>query len=32
MRSSRVRAGTIGPAALACGALLFYAGGVWQTL
>lgn len=28
----RVRAGTIGHAALACGALLLYAAGVWQTL
>ena len=28
----RVRAGTIGHATLACGALLFYAAGVWQTL
>ncbi|CAA9450461.1 MAG: hypothetical protein AVDCRST_MAG37-2267 [uncultured Rubrobacteraceae bacterium] len=28
----RVRAGTIGHAALACVALLFYAAGVWQTL
>ncbi len=28
----RVRAGTIGHAALACAALLFYAAGVWQTL
>jgi len=28
----RVRAGTIGHAALACGALLFYAAGVWQAL
>ncbi len=28
----RVRAGTIGHAILACGALLFYAAGVWVTL
>ena len=28
----RVRAGTIGHAALACGALLLYSAGVWQTL
>ena len=28
----QVRAGTIGHAILACGALLFYAASVWQTL